>query len=86
LCNDKRWTSILVYNKITFKEWIIKEYLKINNEFGELAREIYWRWPNFPDEGTYLGLAIWLENHGACYRCLKSFKDAWDMYISDINA
>ena len=50
----------------------------------ELALEIEIRWPNFPtDTSDYLTLALWLAEHGACTRCKKAFRAAWENYIAD---
>jgi hypothetical protein len=70
----------------SFKSWIIREYSNSNlwyHPFWELSLEIQARWPNFPETGTYLDLALFLANNGACTKCKKAFRDAWENYIND---
>lgn len=70
----------------SFKHWLLREYSASNlmfHPFFELALEIQTRWPNFPDEGTYLDLGLFLAQNGACNRCKKAFRDAWSNYIND---
>lgn len=70
-----------------FLKWLFREYKSrelMGHRFWVLALEIEAKWlADFPKEGDYLTLAIWLSNNGACRRCLKSFKDAWDNFIND---
>ena len=73
--------------KLCFKDWLFREYRKPELLFHpsyELALEIEAKWPDFPEQGSYLELALWLANHGACTRCKKAFRDAWDNYINDV--
>ena len=55
----------------------------MGHPFWQLAFEIEAKWPDFPEKGNYLELSMWLSDHGACNRCLKSFGDAWGNYIND---
>lgn len=71
-----------------FVTWLFREYKKPElrgHPLWLLSVEIEAVWLlNFPKKGDYLDLAFWLSNHGACRKCLKSFKDAWDQYSNDI--
>lgn len=71
-----------------FLKWLFKEYKKPElmwHPSWVLALEIEAKWINdFPTEGDYLALAIWLADHGACTRCKNAFRDAWDNYINDV--
>jgi hypothetical protein len=72
--------------KQPFKQWVIQNYKTpdlMGHPSWQLALEIEAKWPDFPLTGSYLELAVWLSDHGACRRCLKAFKDAWDNYIND---
>jgi len=71
-----------------FLEWLHKEYYSkrelMAHPSWQLALEIDAKWPNFPKEGGYLELALFLADNGACTRCKKAFRDAWENYVSDI--
>jgi len=72
--------------KESFKHWLIREYSDsrlMYHPSWELAMEIQTRWPNFPEKGNYLELGLFLANNGACNRCKKAFRDAWQNYIND---
>lgn len=75
-------------SKPTFLEWLHKEYYSKRelmwHPSWQLALEIEAKWPNFPKEGGYLELALFLANNGACTRCKKAFRDAYENYIGDI--
>lgn len=82
--------SELLYQKqsprISFKKWLFREYSDkrlTGHPYWVLALEIEAKWPDFPEEGTYLDLGLWLAEHGACNRCKKAFRDAWGNYIND---
>lgn len=55
----------------------------MGHPFWQLAFEIEAKWPDFPEEGNYLQLGLWLAEHGACNRCKNAFRDAWSNYIND---
>ena len=71
-----------------FLKWLFREYKDSKLMFHPswvLALEIEAKWiDNFPTEGGYLELAIWLAEHGACMRCKKAFRDAWNNYEADV--
>ena len=71
-----------------FLTWLFKEYKKRELMFHPswvLALEIEAKWiDDFPIEGDYLHLALWLAEHGACTRCKKAFRDAWNNYEADV--
>jgi len=52
----------------------------------QLALEIDAKWPDFPDDfnKSYLELALFLADHGACTKCKKAFRDAYENYRGDI--
>lgn len=54
--------------------------------FWQLALEIQAKWPNFPKEGKggYLIMAAFLADNGACMRCKKAFRDAYENYVGDV--
>lgn len=71
---------------ISFKKWLFREYRDNRlqgHPFWTLAFEIEAKWPDFPEEGNYLELGLWLAQHGACNTCKKAFRDAWQNYIND---
>lgn len=73
-----------------FITWLFKEYYKKPELVGHpsylLAIEIEAKWlKDFPTEGGYLELAIFLAEHGACIKCKKAFRDAWYNYIGDVS-
>lgn len=74
--------------KISFIDWLDKEYYNkselMYHPSWQLALEIHAKWPNFPKEGGYLELALFLAENGACTRCKKAFRDAWENYVGDI--
>ena len=70
----------------SFKHWLFREYSHsglTGHPFWTLALEIEAKWPDFPEQGTYLELALWLGDHGACNTCKNAFRDAWENYIND---
>lgn len=75
-------------SKPSFIDWLNKEYYDKRelmwHPSWHLALEIHAKWPDFPREGGYLELALFLANHGACTRCKKAFRDAYENYIGDI--
>lgn len=81
---DQRRTN----NKLSFIDWLNREYYDKRelmwHPSWHLALEIHAKWPEFPKEGGYLELALFLANHGACTRCKKAFRDAYENYIGDI--
>lgn len=73
---------------ISFLEWLHKEYYSKPELMGhpswQLALEIEVKWPNFPRHGGYLELALFLAENGACMRCKKAFRTAWENYVGDV--
>jgi hypothetical protein len=71
---------------IPFKEWIVRNYSDPELRGHHLwifALDVQTRWANMPDTGSYMDLAVWLSDHDACKKKLKSFKIAWDNYVND---
>ena len=70
-----------------FLTWLFREYRKPELLFhpsSQLLLEIEAKWiRDFPTEGGYLELALFLADHGACMKCKKAFRDAWENYIAD---
>jgi len=74
--------------KHPFLEWLHKEYYRkpelMAHPSWQLALEIEAKWPEFPKEGGYLELGLFLAENGACNRCKKAFRDAWENYVGDV--
>lgn len=56
----------------------------MSHPFWQLALEIQAKWPNFPEVKSYLEGAVFLADNGACNRCKKAFRDAYENYVGDV--
>lgn len=75
-----------ISSRISFKDWLFREYYKpefIGNDKWLLCFEIEARWTDFPQTGSYMDLLTYLTNNGACGKCQRAFKSAWQDYLND---
>lgn len=66
-----------------FKTWLIKKYLKVENPFGDLARDIKGD-RDFPRTNKQEKIYDYLWTCNACSECLKTFNLAYEEYKREI--
>lgn len=64
---------------MTFKAWILKNYLNKDSHIGDLAGDID-RDKNFPDTKSYGRILNYLKTKFACKECIATFKEAYRNY------
>lgn len=64
---------------MTFKTWILKNYLNEDSPIGDLAGDIKTD-KNFPDTNNYERVLNYLKSRSACRECVAVFKKAYQIY------
>ena len=67
-------------NRSGFYLWIVKNFLGMDNRFGDLAHDIAID-DRFPEEDSYDAIYDYLVYQcGACQCCIDVFRAVWKMY------
>lgn len=67
-------------NRSGFYLWIIKNFLGMDNRFGDLAHDMAID-DRFPEEDSYDAIYDYLVYQcDACQCCINVFKESWAMY------
>lgn len=67
-----------------FKTWVIDKYIKMDNRFGDLAKDMK-RDKSFPITKDKEKMKWYLIMNGACPQCLEVFEEAYEEYEKSEN-